>query len=530
MEQIVFIGPPGTGKTTRLIEEVNALFEQGYSPREIAFNSFTNKAADEARERALERFSHLDPEDFLWWRTIHSCGFRACGMTPNDVMNKAHWLEIGEITGSDMDGRFDMDEGYLRHYRKEGDQFVFYNGIAEARMISPKALYDSLPNDAIEEIPRNKFLYFCEQTRKYKLDHGLYDYSDMISRGATTGPAPGVKVVFIDEAQDLSLAQWNFINSVYSEVDRMYIAGDDDQAIFDWSGADVETFKRLALSGNRITLNRSYRLPPQIFNMANKISGRISDRLDKIWTPNGEGSGGWLWEGYITAAVNRLAEDVRQHNGKTWMILARNKYLLNDVEEIVRGQGIPYLMQNGNRSVNEKDIMMIKAWEDLRAGRDVSTVILKMIWNLCLSSKTDIAHGHKTGKAFKDSDQFVNWEWCAANAGLLVNRDRPWWAAFSTRRWSERKTSYLRRLRKQGFRTDAKPQVYIGTIHSVKGGEADNVIILDEMAKRSYKSLSQGRPLDQDGEHRVAYVAATRARENVIVHRTMRDERYPYPR
>ena len=65
-------GPPGTGKTTTLINKVSDALARGVSPNRIAFLSFTNKACDEAKERAGEKFG-LNPErDLPWFRTLHS--------------------------------------------------------------------------------------------------------------------------------------------------------------------------------------------------------------------------------------------------------------------------------------------------------------------------------------------------------------------------------------------------------------------------------------------------------------------------
>ena len=65
-------GPPGTGKTTWILNKVDELLEQGIKPNRIALVSFTNKAVDEFIDRSLKRFSKYTREDFPWFRTIHS--------------------------------------------------------------------------------------------------------------------------------------------------------------------------------------------------------------------------------------------------------------------------------------------------------------------------------------------------------------------------------------------------------------------------------------------------------------------------
>ena len=86
----------------------------------------------------------------------------------------------------------------------------------------------------------------------------LIDYTDMLSRYINEGFVPTFDVVLIDEAQDLSLLQWEMVQKIIDRADQVYIAGDDDQAIYKWAGADVDTF--LGLEGRTLVLDKSYRI------------------------------------------------------------------------------------------------------------------------------------------------------------------------------------------------------------------------------------------------------------------------------
>lgn len=523
MNRLLLIGPPGTGKTTRLLNEVATFLDQGYSPREIAFVSFTRRAAYQARDMALQKFPNHNKDDFEYFRTIHSCCHRGLGLTSDRVMDKPQWLEIGEMVGAEMDGHFKMDEGFLQSSgQKEGDQFVSLMNLAAAKKITPQELYKELVNYEAFQIDRNKFLYFCDTARKYKEENGMLDFSDMLERGSKLGPLPHLKVAIIDEAQDLSAAQWDVVYSIFSGVDTMIAAGDDDQTIFEWSGADPRRFFDYSHTAKREILRQSWRCPKVVHDAAEQIIQRVSSRLPKDWNPREE-EGGYHWGASIHAVMTSMVNGVRDDHDKDWMVLARNHYLLQEVRGLLRGNGIPY-SEKGNRSINPKDILTIQAYEDLREGREVNTDLIKLVYNQ-MKGVTDIARGHKSGKAFQTSPQAVNWEWCEQNAGLQVERSQPWWTALS--KFSNYKREYLRNVRRQGFSTKTDPKILIGTIHSVKGGEADNVVVLDEMSKSSYRSLELGPRTDE--EHRVAYVAATRAKKNLIIHRSMRTEFYPYP-
>ena len=95
--------------------------------------------------------------------------------------------------------------------------------------------------------------------------------------------SPKFRLLIIDEAQDLSAIQWNMVDLLCKNATHIYIAGDDDQAIFEWAGADPWRFKQQ--KGNRIILNQSYRVPLAVQQRANSVIGRIghNHRVQKEW-------------------------------------------------------------------------------------------------------------------------------------------------------------------------------------------------------------------------------------------------------
>ena len=95
--------------------------------------------------------------------------------------------------------------------------------------------------------------------------------------------SPNFDVVFIDEAQDLSLMQWDMVKHITDKTVDSFIAGDDDQAVFRWAGADVDSF--IAQKGKVIELKESRRVPRKIHELANSIIGRVNNRIEKNLEP-----------------------------------------------------------------------------------------------------------------------------------------------------------------------------------------------------------------------------------------------------
>ena len=95
-EKIVTVfGPPGTGKTTRLLNIVEEEINNGTSVGKIGYFSFTQKAAREAITRAIIKFK-LDKKDFTYFRTLHSLAYHHLNLKPGDVMGDLNYKELSD--------------------------------------------------------------------------------------------------------------------------------------------------------------------------------------------------------------------------------------------------------------------------------------------------------------------------------------------------------------------------------------------------------------------------------------------------
>ena len=143
-------------------------------------------------------------------------------------------------------------------------------------MLQPLEYYDKYESDDTE-IKRNKLDIIFEGLNIYKEEKGMVDFDDMLERYVNgyfdketnrkiEFVPPEFKVVFLDEAQDCSGMQWKLFNKIEERSEYRVVTGDDDQGIYKWNGADVDTF--INLKGKRRILKQSHRVPKEPFKVA----------------------------------------------------------------------------------------------------------------------------------------------------------------------------------------------------------------------------------------------------------------------
>lgn len=458
MEVRVTFGPPGTGKTTAMLDRVAEHLEAGVAPGRIAFVSYTRKAVIEAKERAAERFG-MNPKEFHAFRTIHSTAYHALRIRRDEMMGNSDYAAIGNLLGVKFGSKRSALDG-LTASDDTGDYMLQLINLSNARGVDLREVW----NTTDRELDWFRLRQMQSTLEQYKQDMLKVDFDDLLLTFARERPYLDVDAAVIDEAQDLSNAQWNVAKCAFRKASYIDIAGDDDQAIYCWSGANVERF--LSIRGTSRVLDKSYRLPRTVHRLAATIVSRISHRHAKHWEPKDA-------DGSVTYLNDEWQVDL---SSGEWLLLARNGYLLNDLRELCIARGLAYFL-NGSPSVNQEDVQAIAAWVRRQRGEDLSqeqTTHLK--------------------KYTRDSD--LNKEWYDA----------------LTRIPATRREYYLSILR-QGGRLQDPPRITISTIHGIKGGEADNVLLLTDMANRTYESM-QAMP---DNEHRVFYVGVTRAKQNLHI-------------
>ena len=462
MTSTLVLGGPGTGKTTRLIELVMGFIEAGVRPERIAFVSFTRAAVNEARDKAVTRFN-LSEDDMQWFRTLHSLCFKILNLNRGQVFGLNDRVELAELTGEST---------------REDDPLMTLSIRSRTTMRGLQGEWEVSP----EEAQWFRLKRFHEANEAYRRDRSVYDFTDMLQLylgSAIDGPCP-VDVAVVDEAQDLSRLQWLVVEKAFADSREVYYAGDDDQCVHAWAGADMDYFMNLSVDRTEV-LPVSHRLPKPVFDLSQEVGGRISRRYHKPVRSSGKaGTLEWL---------ARL-EEVDLSSG-SWLLLARARYQLATLANEARYQGVVHTV-SGEPTVDEETVKTIRAYETLRRGGTVNATDAKQVL-------TAVGLKRTLGEGTYSADD------------LQLDVKRIWHDALVEIGLDEREY-YLSCLRR-GERLDGVPRVQIDTVHSAKGREADNVLLLTDSTSRIAKAFVN----DEDSEHRVWYVGVTRASQNLYV-------------
>ena len=495
-------GPPGTGKTTYLTRQVERAVEK-YGPDEVVIGSLTKAAATEIRNRQVVDMprEHVGTLHSLCW---HLLDRPTLAIKKLDEWNEEHpWLKLSKQENENLDDVYQRRIAAMSTARPENllAQMDIYRAQMRPRDTWPEHI-KSFGNKWFDWMESNGYMDFTmliEQALKYK------------------PTAPGVPTVLIgDECQDWSKLELALFRKWGKRADTVIMAGDPDQAIYTWRGADPRVFMDHPVpEENRKLLGKSYRLPSEPHKVATHWIKRIRNRVDAEFEPQREGG-----------SVDRFGTTYKQPNpllriiekevseGRSVMILGSCKYVVEPTMWMLKREGIPYHnpyksdsaawnpLRRGKKQVMGIDriLSFIKPSKDVWSdgAEEWDTEDLKR-WMTILKSDGVLANGVKkllTKQSFSlppDYEEFANLFADSEQAEHAVDVDLDWYIN-SVLPTKQRSLEFPARVvRKRGGQALVEPpKVIVGTIHSVKGGEADTVIVFPDLSLAGYKEYVNG--------------------------------------
>jgi superfamily I DNA/RNA helicase len=449
------------------------LFKEGVEPERIAFVSFTNKAVDEMAERIVAKFTKFRKEQFKNFKTIHAMSFSFSAN--KNVLQQKDLFKIANEMGMEISMYQSAEEG---GGTKQGDRVITIESLSRLRMVS---LEQQWRDCNFEDCPLHMVADWQKKLKSYKKENNVIDFTDMLEQYSYG--AIDVDYFFIDEAQDLSPLQWSVLQQMTSNCKMIFIAGDDDQAIYNWAGADVDYILGIK-SEQEIVLAKSHRLPKKIYDLSRIILRKIKHRKPKEAEP--------VKDGGSIEVVNSF-DAVKFDKDQDYLILVRNRFQLKEVKERIEQFGFPYYILNKS-STDCDEVKAIIAWEQFRKGKEIGYRDFENIKNFSNVLK-------KFSRETVPSDLKVEW----FKVMNLMKHD---------------KIAYFRILLENGYKFNGEPRIKLSTIHQAKGGECENVILLTDVSYTTWRTISS------DDEHRVWYVAVSRAKNNLIIVRERSNKFY----
>jgi superfamily I DNA/RNA helicase len=506
---IKIYGPPGTGKTYTLIERIlKRYLAKGVHPSEIAYISFTNKAVNEAIERAINTFPNFDIKDFERFKTLHKyCRryFEEEVFDPKNCMIDFA-LQTKIIKNSDT--------------RLSDDGFIYKDWSLGVYDKSRNTMQDPILTYKKETYKKDSLDVYCRKIstyEHYKKD-SFIDFTDMISRAIDEVDFPKLKLLILDEAQDFTPLQWSLIYKMVDSVERVVIAGDDDQSIYGWNGSDHKYFTTY-FPGRKVILRKTKRFGEAIYQFSQIIRRGIMNSLDKEYYPSDK-------DGYVKRYLN--FREVPLNLEGTWYILGRVNSVVNELRMMAKDAGLYFADNRGNKSFDNKQWEAIKSWTKISKGKSITKHEAENMFKYIRELKDSSYRSVKFWVSLPDTQEYDFdglIDWC----GLELSDEaynKPWYEILKRNFHTPQITYFVRLLQRYGQKAlNGDPQIIIDTIHSVKGGQADNVLIFSKTNWVS--SFSRKNPQEQSEERKVYYVGVTRAKKRL--HLLGTDYRYNYP-
>lgn len=461
--------------------------------KEIGYFTHTTAAARDAQERLKDQ--GLLFKDMCWMRTSHSAACRLAHISRDTIWGSPSDWKALQQAGFACSGAFDKEDG-IEDDTGTWDVTHFVYGVIRARL-------QSLPEGVLNFNAEHKKLElrsledFAVAYERVKAERGRKDFNDMLTEYIDNdyGPSP-IKVLFLDEAQDFSRLQWRFIEKLCAAgVEHLYVAGDDDQAIFTFTGSDEYGFLDLPADVNEV-LTKSWRCPVRVGKEAEKLTSRLQRRKPKVveWQDK---PGAVTWAG---ATWQEMPWQKWAAGDQQVMLLARHRRKLWSVRKHLRNIGVPTTMDGKISATKVVEIAII--YHDIKAGRNVAYHdAARLLWWFGHRRRSD---NLRKRKGFVEIDDLKG-----------IDFNTPWIAYLSKSRSEETELHEMRTiLVAQGIDIlRSKPMIDVSTYHSAKGREADVVVCLTDCSKAVWDEQAR----NPDGEIRLAYVGLTRTKNECIV-------------
>ena len=504
----IILAGPGVGKTTELLRRIEVALSQGTKPEEIAFFSFSNTAVNEGLTR-ISRNKKYTKSQFKYFKTLHAMAYHIMGFNSKQIMSvsmKYKFAKEANLKLAPVSSFYNA-----RRMPTPDDMLLDMIDNARQRNIS---IRDYWIQNKIELVSASYAEQIADMYTNFKKTNGVIDFTDMVClANSSKWNPPHFKYMFIDEAQDLSTQQWMFVEKLVKNTKHIVIVGDEKQAIAGYAGADPDYF--LSIKGNIYTLTQSYRVPENIYKLARKVEKKMLKTRNVLWKPRPLED-----DETIAGEIIRVKDlPLREMRLGKWLLLTRTNaqlaefrdYMIKYCDEIATTftvDGRPPIDMDVFKAITIFEIMAIdpkaSKFDFIEVEKNDSTertnqksYFIKMLKKFMSSSDP---YSAKLDPVFLHRFSYADWK-----------------EAFDKIPFPEKKyIAHILPAYRKNPNLFNETNIKLATIHSSKGTEADNVILLNTLTKQIYTAWEQDKDT-KDDELKVLFVAITRARKRLYI-------------
>ena len=370
------IAGAGSGKTKVLTHKIAYLMQEiGVKPWNILAITFTNKAANEMKER-VEKLVGEAARD-MWIGTFHAICVRILRRYIDRIGFDSSFIIF------DTSDQRTMIKNCLKDLAIDDKMFtdrIIQCEISNAKneMLEPDAYMARANGDFRKEKIASVYSLYQKRLK----ENNAIDFDDIINftiKVLTENPdvleyySEKFKYVLVDEYQDTNKAQFMLVSLLASRYGNITVVGDNDQGIYSFRGADISNilnFERDFPGTKIIKLEQNYRCTKNILNAANAVIKNNEVKYDKkLWTQNDQGKLPNIYKAedeydearYIVEQINHLKRE-EYYNYSDFAVLYRMNTQSRAIEEILVREEIPYKIIGGLKFYERKEIKDIIAY------------------------------------------------------------------------------------------------------------------------------------------------------------------------
>lgn len=382
---LLILAGAGSGKTRVLTHRIAYLIEEkGVNPWNIMAITFTNKAAQEMRDR-VDRLVEFGAES-IWVATFHSSCVRILRRYIDRLGYDNHF------TIYDTDDQKSVIRKAVKELDLDPKQYregplLGVISAAKNEMIEPQDFETQAGGD----------FRMCQEAKIYKayqktlIDNNAVDFDDLLlltvrllreNRDILEAYQERLRYIMVDEYQDTNSVQFELIRLLSGKYHNLCVVGDDDQSIYKFRGADITnilSFEETFPGAKVVKLEQNYRSTNNILEAANSVIANNAHRKEKhLWSENGEGKEVSFIH-YETAygeaedVIDKIQTSVHmgKHQYQDCAILYRTNAQSRAFEEKCIKKSVPYRLVGGVNFYQRQEIKDILAYlKTIDSGRD----------------------------------------------------------------------------------------------------------------------------------------------------------------